>query len=153
MRARYYGMRIVMSTEQVRGFDVALIARAVPRLSRRLRAESRGALSGSAISLLTALYRVGPMAGVTLAQEEGLKPQSLSRLLAMLEREGLVERNPDPEDRRHLMTTITIRGRAALLDAGEARRTWLTDVMTEKLSPAERATLIEAAGLMLRIAR
>jgi DNA-binding MarR family transcriptional regulator len=92
------------------------------------------------------------MSGVALADEEGLKPQSLTRLVAGLDASGLVERAPDPADRRNLLITITARGRRALRDAMCERRRWLAEAIADRLSDDERATLVEAAELMLRIA-
>jgi len=133
--------------------DIALVARAVLRLARRMRVEApSGDTSSSALGLLATLYRVGPMSGVALASEEGLKPQSLTRLVASLEATGLIERAPDPADRRNLRITITLRGRRVLRDSIRERRRWLAEAMADRLSEDERATLIEAAELMLRIA-
>jgi len=133
--------------------DIALLARAVLRLSRRMRVEApSGDMSSSALGLLASLYRIGPMSGVALAAEEGLKPQSLTRLVAGLEASGVIERAPDPADRRNLLITITPSGRRALRDAMRERRRWLAEAVADRLSDDERATLIEAAELMLRIA-
>ena len=142
-----------MSSALHRDSDIALIVRGVSRLSRRLRgAAPPGALSAGKVGLLAALYREGPMSGVALAEAEGLKPQSLSRLLAAMEQSALVERTPDPADRRNLIIAITVKGRRALRGAMQERRRWLADAVADRLTDAERDTLVEAAGLMLRIA-
>lgn len=142
-----------MSSVTDRDSDIALVARAVLRLARRMRVEApAGDLSGSALGLLATLYRVGPMSGVALAAEEGLKPQSLTRLVAGLEASGLIDREPDPADRRNLLISITVKGRRALEGAMRQRRAWLAATLEERLSPEERDTLVAAAALMLRIA-
>lgn len=142
-----------MSSVLHRDSDVALIARAVGRLSRKLRTEAPSAtLSPGATALLAALYRKGAMPGVALAREEGLKPQSLSRLLAGLEQGGMIARSPDPDDRRNLVIAITVKGRRALRGAMQERRRWLADALADRLSEEERATLVAAAELMLRLA-
>ena len=142
-----------MSSALRRDSDIALIVRGVSRLSRSLRAAApAGALSTGTVGLLAALYREGPMSGVVLAEAEGLKPQSLSRLLAAMEESGLVERTPDPADRRNLIIAITVKGRRALRGAMQERRRWLADAVADRLTDEERDTLVEAAGLMLRIA-
>ncbi|WEJ97971.1 MAG: MarR family transcriptional regulator [Candidatus Sphingomonas phytovorans] len=146
-------MRIIMSSQLHRDSDIALIVRAISRLGRRLRAEvPPGDLSTGMIGLLAALYREGPMPGVALAEAEGLKPQSLTRLLAAMEAGELIERAPDPEDRRNLVISITVKGRKALRGAMQERRRWLADRIADRLSDEERKTLIDAAELMLRIA-
>jgi DNA-binding MarR family transcriptional regulator len=146
-------MRIIMSSVTDRDSDIALIARAVLRLGRRMRADAPlGSLSTSMIALLATLHREGPMPGVALALAEGLKPQSLSRLIAALEEQEMIERTPDPADRRNLVIAITGAGRRALRDAMQERRRWLAEAVAERLSEDERETLIAAAELMLRIA-
>lgn len=136
-----------------RDSEEALIVRAVLRLSRRLRMEApAGELSGAALGLLATLHRRGPMPAVALAEEEGLQPQSLTRLLQALEEAALIERTPDPGDRRNRIITLTGRGRQALRSTMRQRRGWLAEAMAERLSDRERATLAEAAALMLRLA-
>lgn len=146
-------MRIIMSRAIDRESDVAAVARGVLRLARRLRAEAADdAPSPAALGLLATLHRQGPMPGVALAAAEGLKPQSLTRLLARLERERLIERAPDPDDRRNLVIAITREGRLALRAAMRERRRWLADTIADRLGADERATLIAASELMLRLA-
>lgn len=142
-----------MSSAADRDSDVALIARGVLRLARRMKTDAPpGGLSTGMLGLLAALYREGPMSGVALADEEGLKPQSITRLLAALERKDLIERAPDPDDRRNLIISITLKGRQGLRHAMRERRRWLAGAIADRLDDAERDTLIEAAELMLRLA-
>ena len=133
--------------------DTALIVRGVLRLSRRLRSERPAStVSLSAVSLLSTLHRSGPMPAARLAQAERLQPQSLSRLIAQLEREGLIERRPGKEDRRTLILEITAAGRRALSHDMTARRAWLEGAMRKVLVPGEREMLAHAAVAMLRLA-
>jgi DNA-binding MarR family transcriptional regulator len=146
-------MRIIMPSAADRDADAALIARGVLRLARRLRVEApAGELSTAALGLLATLHRQGPMPGVALAEAEGLQPQSLTRLLAGLVADGMIERTPDPADRRNLVIAITRDGRRALRAAMQARRRWLNDALADRLSDSERDTLIAASELMLRLA-
>lgn len=133
--------------------DSALIARGVLRLARRLRVEApAGELSTAALGLLATLHREGPMPGVALAEAEGLQPQSLTRLLASLVAGRMIQRAPDPADRRNLIIAITPDGRRALRAAMQARRRWLNAALADRLSDSERDTLIAASELMLRLA-
>jgi DNA-binding MarR family transcriptional regulator len=133
--------------------DTALIVRGVLRLSRRLRSERPvSTVSLSALSLLSTLHRSGPMPAARLAQAERLQPQSLSRLIAQLDRDGLIERRPGKEDRRTLILEITEAGRRALSHDMTARRAWLEGAMRKVLVPGERAMLAHAAVAMLRLA-
>lgn len=133
--------------------DTALIVRGVLRLSRRLRSERpESTVSLSALSLLSTLHRSGPMPAARLAQAERLQPQSLSRLIAQLDRDGLIKRQPGKEDRRTLILEITEAGRRALSHDMTARRIWLEGAMRKVLVPGERAMLAHAAVAMLRLA-
>jgi DNA-binding MarR family transcriptional regulator len=78
------------------------------------------------------------------------KPPTISRLVADLEREGLVEGVADEADRRVQRVHATRAGRA-LLDAGRARRVW--ELAGAVADDAERRTLERAAELFERIAR
>ena len=127
--------------------------RAVLRLARALRRSAPAAeLTGGALALVATLYRKGPLSAVALARAEGLQPQSLSRLLVRMEADALIERAVDRDDRRCHVITLTPRGLGALDWAMTQRRRWLGSVMAERLSDAERATLLAAAEIMLRIA-
>jgi DNA-binding MarR family transcriptional regulator len=146
-------MRIIMSSTTDRDSDIALITRAVLKLARRMRTDTpSGTLTPGMVGLLATLFREGPMSGVALAQEEGLKPQSLTRLLAAMEEKDMIARTPDPEDRRNRIISITVRGRQSLRWAMQQRRRWLAEAVADRLSDEERATLVEAAELMLRLA-
>jgi len=92
------------------------------------------------------------MPAARLAQAERLQPQSLSRLIAQLDREGLIKRRPGNEDRRMLILEITAAGRKALSRDMAARRAWLEEAMGKVLLPGERELLAHAAVAMLRLA-
>lgn len=130
----------------------ALIARAVLRLGRRLRgARPSSAVNLSTLALLTILSRRGPMSAVQLAREEKLRPQSLTRLLAAMTRDGLIARETDPADRRAHVIQITREGRSVVARDLAARRAWLDQAMDMTLTQDERGRLTEAAGLMLKL--
>lgn len=127
--------------------------RAVLALGRRLRAERPdGAATLSALSLLGTLHRLGPMPATKLAIEERLQPQSLTRLLAGLERDGLIERRRSDVDRRELTIAVTGKGRAVLAEDLHVRAAWLTKAMAQALAEDERSTLISAAAIVLKLA-
>jgi DNA-binding MarR family transcriptional regulator/uncharacterized glyoxalase superfamily protein PhnB len=131
----------------------ALIARAVLRLARRLRGARPGkAVNLSTLALLTALARRGPMSAAQLAREEKLQPQSLTRLLAAMTREGLIVRETDPADRRAHVIQITREGRGVVARDHAARRAWLDQAMDMALTAEERGRLLAAADLMLKVA-
>jgi DNA-binding MarR family transcriptional regulator len=133
--------------------QTALIVRGVLSLGRRLRAERpQGSVSLAAISILATLRRLGPIPATRLAAEERLQPQSLTRLIAGLEHEGLISRSPSEADRRELLITPTRQGLAVLAADIGARRRWLEKVMSATLNDAERDMLLKASEVMLKLA-
>jgi DNA-binding MarR family transcriptional regulator/uncharacterized glyoxalase superfamily protein PhnB len=131
----------------------ALIARAVLRLGRRLRAvRPDKAVNLSTLGLLTTLHERGPMSAAKLARQEKLQPQSLTRLLAAMTREGLIARETDPDDRRAHVIAITREGRGVVARDMAARRAWLDQAMEMALTLEERQQLAEAASLILKVA-
>ncbi|MCI4588862.1 MarR family transcriptional regulator [Sphingobium sp. BYY-5] len=142
-----------MSSGDDRTSEEATIVRAAMRLARRLRQSAPSTeLTGGGLGLLVTLSQGGPMSAAALARCEGLQPQSLSRLLARMERDGLIERKADVADRRRGVIAVTRRGLEALNGAMSQRRRWLSAVMTDRLNEQERSILLQAAELMLRIA-
>lgn len=131
-----------------------VIRRSLTRLQRRLRAEGpRDGLAPTKLSVLAHLRsRGGPMTPGELATADGLQPQSLTRVLAELERDGLVARARDDQDARLHRITLTDRGKEALAADLRQRDVWLSRVMSLELSPAERRVLRAAAELMDRLA-
>ncbi|MGD1017578.1 MAG: MarR family transcriptional regulator [Roseiarcus sp.] len=133
--------------------SIAAIVRAVLSLGRRLRAERpQGAPALSAIAVLSALNRLGPTPAARLAAEERLQPQSLTRIVAGLERQGWIARARNPRDRREITIALTPHGRSALADDMRARRRWLEQALADALTEAERAALLAASKAMLKLA-
>jgi DNA-binding MarR family transcriptional regulator len=120
------------------------------QLMRRLRTEHRFPLSHGTV--LGRLDREGPQSVSDLAGAERVRPQSMAQTVADLEADGLVERRPDPGDRRRALVSLTPDGRAALLLDRGRREGWLAGAITEELSPAEQEVLRKAVALLRRLA-
>jgi DNA-binding MarR family transcriptional regulator len=132
---------------------VAELLRATGQLLRRLRTEGnqqRG-LSWSQGATIARLEENGAMTTADLARAEQVKPQSMGATLAELEQEGLVQRSPHPTDGRQVLFALTETGAAIRKQNSHLKREWLAAAM-EKLAPAERETLIQAVGLIKRLA-
>lgn len=132
----------------------ALAARvhaATLHLLRRLAQEDRATgLSGPRISALSVLVFGGPRTIGGLAAEEGVTPPTMTRLVGGLVADGLVERMPDPDDRRVVRVAATGMGRDALLAGRDRRLVALAD-MIAPLTPKERRRLEAAAAIIERI--
>lgn len=124
---------------------------AVLRLARRLRVErGQSALSNNKVAVLTHLARAGQSTPSRIARDERQHPQSLTRVFAELERDGLIRRRPGTDDARQTMLTLTPAGHAALTADMALRDRWLIDAIGG-LSATELGILRLAAGLIDRI--
>jgi DNA-binding MarR family transcriptional regulator len=120
------------------------------QLLRRLRTEN--SRPTSQLSVLGRLDRGGPQTTSGLAAAEHMRPQSMAEIVAELQADGLVDRTPDPTDRRQLLVGLTQEGRDFVRRERRRREDWLSQAISEELSAREQALLVEAVGLLRRLA-
>ena len=77
------------------------------RASRTLRRESQAGVSPTLLAALSTIERHGPMRPGDLAAHEQVRKPTVTRILAALVAEGLVERTSDPIDRRVSWVQLT----------------------------------------------
>jgi DNA-binding MarR family transcriptional regulator len=119
-------------------------------LVRRLRTEHRLPVSHGTV--LGRLERDGPATTSALAAAERVRPQSMAQTLSELEATGLIDRTPDPADRRQVHITLTERGQARLAEERALREGWLANAIETELAPEEQQVLIRAVELLRRLA-
>ena len=119
------------------------------QLVRRLRAEYTFPVAQATV--LGRLDREGPLTTSALASAERVRPQSMAQTLAELDDERLIERRPDPEDRRQTLIEITARGRERLTEERRKREHWLAEAIASELTPDEQETLLAAVPLLRRL--
>jgi DNA-binding MarR family transcriptional regulator len=122
----------------------------VARTARRLRQEAGADLSPSMISALASVDRHGPVTPSELAAHERVQRPSITRVLARLEELGLVERAPDPADRRSSLISVSTEGRTLLRRQRSRKDQFLARRLAE-LEPDEVATLERAAAILERM--
>jgi DNA-binding MarR family transcriptional regulator len=131
---------------------VADIRRGATRLGRRLRAQrAEGGLTTMKLSILVHLNQHGPSSPKEIATSERQYPQSLTRSLAELEADGLIERTANDVDGRSSILTLTGTGAEALRHDMLSRDVWLADAMAG-LTDLEVQILHLGAQIMDRIA-
>ncbi len=111
---------------------------ATRRARGRLGADSEMSLSQYQL-LRPLLDRGRPLGVCALAEAAGVSPPTATRALAVLERDGLIERRDDADDRRKVRIALTDEGLhrvAAKHDRIEHRR----HQIYESLTPGERQT-------------
>ena len=109
-------------------------------------------LSLSKLSVLGRLYRDGVTTATELAAYLRIQPQSLTRLIADLERRKLITRRANAADRRQSLLKITDAGVQLLVEDIRKQRAKLAQTIAEALTPAEQGVLRLAAGLMDHLA-
>ena len=122
------------------------------RLARRLRAERPpDSLSSNKVGVLSHLHRYGPSSPGEIAAAEHQQPQSLTRVFAELETDGLVRRTPNEADRRGAVLELTGTGAKALRQDMAHRDAWLTSAL-DNVTDLEVEVLRLAAGIIDRLA-
>ena len=131
--------------------DSVQLARSVNRLNRRLRQERQTELTATQLSVLGSILKLGPSTPSAIAAHERVQPPSITRMITCLLDEGLVNREPHPDDGRQVLISISDKG-DGVLSAERARRDeWLAKRLSQ-LTTAERKVLREATALLERLA-
>ncbi|HKE01312.1 MAG TPA: MarR family transcriptional regulator, partial [Planctomycetota bacterium] len=107
------------------------------------REDTASGLSGPRLSALSVLVFGGPRSLGDLAAAEQVRPPTMTRLVAALERQKLVAREGHPDDARVVLLSATAKGRA-LLESGRDRRVRALGGALDKLPAAELARLGKA---------
>jgi DNA-binding MarR family transcriptional regulator/N-acetylglutamate synthase-like GNAT family acetyltransferase len=129
---------------QVRSFN-RLITRQVGALEERY-------LGHRPLGELRVLFEIGS-AGATprdVRARLGLDSGYLSRLIGALERDGLVERHPNPADRRTALLRLTASGREEM-DELDAASDDLARQVLAPLTPEQRERLLRAQAEVRRL--
>lgn len=147
----YWYASLVPSSTRLADAEIAASLRlSATRLARRLRQEAHSGLTPSQLSALATVAHHGPLTLGALAEREAVAPPSITKVVAILEAEGLVQRTPDPTDRRssHLQTTAT--GNAFIAEDRRRRTAWLA-AQVATLSDDDRRRLADALDVLDRL--
>jgi DNA-binding MarR family transcriptional regulator len=117
------------------------------RLARRLRQETSDGLTPSQLSALAAVDRHGAMTLGALASCERVAPPTVTKVVAKLEADGLLERRVDGHDRRIARVTITPAGAALLAEVRRRKDAWLAARIIQ-LDDDARARLAAALDVL-----
>jgi DNA-binding MarR family transcriptional regulator len=113
------------------------------RLARRLRQEASTGLTPSQLSALATVERHGPVTLGALAEHERVAPPSITKVVAKLEAEALLERAVDPTDRRVARVAVTRAGQELLEESRRRKTSWLLDRI--RALPVEEQDRLAAA--------
>jgi MarR family transcriptional regulator, 2-MHQ and catechol-resistance regulon repressor len=97
-------------------------------------------LTESQFGVLEALWHLGPMPQARLCEKLLVSGSNLTTVMDNLERDGLVRRDPNPEDRRAHLVRLSEKGKAVIAGAFPAHARRVTALFAA-LTPAEQREL------------
>ena len=131
---------------------LAVEIRAVHRtLKLRVREHGGGKdLTPSQVSVLVRLEKDGAATVSSLARAEGMRPQSMSEIVAPLQEAGFISGSPDPDDGRQTLMSLTPKCVKWIKEGRAASHDWLTEALSKNLTVPEQRKLREALELLRR---
>jgi DNA-binding MarR family transcriptional regulator len=102
------------------------------------------------LAALSTIDRHGPITAGDVAQHEQVRKPTVTRILAGLVDEGLIERTADPLDRRVAWVQLTPAGRALMRNVRRRSDRFLAGRL-RALDPSDLATLERAAEILDRV--
>jgi DNA-binding MarR family transcriptional regulator len=140
-----------VKTDDERVVEVAARLRvAIFRTARRLRQEAGVDLSPAALAALGTIERHGPLTPSELADLEGVRRPTATRMIARLDAEGLIVRTRDPADGRSSLVSVSSGGRALLRRLRKRRTAYLARRLRE-LQAEEVSVLARAAQILEQV--
>ena len=109
-----------------------------------------GDLSVAASSALNRLGRDGPHGLTELAHAQRVSQPGMTQLITRMEREGLVRRTANSDDRRAVLVEATDAG-LDLLERRRAERTEALQHLLDRLDPQDRAAIAAALPALARL--
>jgi DNA-binding MarR family transcriptional regulator len=137
------------SRQDLAATDLAAVLGEFTRRSIRLPATEKH--SFTTLSVLHTLAHKGPMRLTTLKASEQITQPAITQLVSRLERDGLVERQPDPEDGRAVLVQVTPAG-AQIVRTRQQDRVRRFSQLLEALTPEERHAIGAALPALARMA-
>jgi len=118
------------------------------RLESQLQAHGKIALGSYDVLVQLAEAPGNRLRMSELAEAVLLSRSGLTRLVDRLQRDGLVQREPDPDDARGMYTVLTAKGRDTLRDASYVHLAGVSALVLNRLSDTE---LRQLQALMVRL--
>jgi DNA-binding MarR family transcriptional regulator len=124
---------------------------AIARLARQLRQQTLGSLTLTQWSALVTVETQGPIRIGDLADHEGVSAATATRVVALLEQRGLVQRSVDVADRRSWRVSLTDSGRRELAGMRKVRTARLAQRIAS-LDPADVRRLVDLLPVLEALA-
>ncbi|WP_205571084.1 MarR family winged helix-turn-helix transcriptional regulator [Streptomyces sporangiiformans] len=135
------------------GLDAQAFTAAIENFNRfYIRLPTLEKLPFTTLSVLDTLaFRGSPMRLTDLTRTEQISQPGITQLVTRLERDGLVERRPDPDDGRAVLVHITEAGRRIGRSRHDDRTRHLIPLLAQ-LTPEERQVIADALPALTRLA-
>ncbi len=114
-----------------------------------MRREAGGQLTPTQLASLASIDRHRLITPGELADIEGVRRPSATRVIGSLIEQGMVEKQADPEDGRSSLLSVTPAGHAYLDEHRSRKSAWLARVL-EELSEEDASALEKAAVILER---
>lgn len=129
----------------------ALLHEQFSRLTRRLRTmELPEGMTPERLSALSVVEKRGPISVTALADQEMVRPATMSRMVSALVEEGLVKRSEDKTDGRGVLVSATPKGRRAYQRAQEQRLSHFAEVL-DSLNEEQLAAMRSLTSALERL--
>jgi DNA-binding MarR family transcriptional regulator len=124
----------------------------VAKLRRRLAEQATaGEFTPSQASALSRLLSDGPATLTALAKAEGMRPQSMSAIVSVLQADGVIVGQPDPADGRQTILALSDSARETVEAARAIKNDWLFRSFKAKFTPEEQHQLASSIELLQRL--
>ena len=121
------------------------------RLSRQLRnMELPEGMTPERLSALSVIEKKGPISVTALADNEMVRPATMSRMVSALVDEGLVRRREDKNDGRGVLVSATPKGRRAYQRAQQQRLQHFMEAL-HALTPEQLSAMRSLAAALERL--
>lgn len=139
-----------MATSADAALDTAALRDVIARAARRLRQESGTGLTPSLAAAFGTIARAGRMTPSELAEAERIRRPAATRIIRLLEAQGLVERIADPSDGRSVLVSLTSAGHELIADA-RRRKDDVVARLLEGVGEEDRRVLARATEILNRM--
>ena len=120
---------------------------AITRTARKMRQEAGSDLSPTALATMASIERHPGVTPTRLAEIEGVKRPTATRVIAYLTDTGMISREADPDDGRSCRLELTDQGSVYLQQQRSRKSAYLAQLL-DTLPPDEVETLQKAAAIL-----
>jgi len=100
------------------------------------------------LKVLFSLFVDGPLPCSSLAQAVGVSLPTMNGVLERLKERGLIVRQPDRQDRRRILNSLTARGHRLIDGLWTSHQDWLSDLL-DRMDSADLETIEQALTIIV----